>query len=99
MVDQGKIGPADMAAADAKPLPRSEDVRLPGLRGPAPYFVSYVTDQLIRRYRSPRAVYGGGLRVTTTIDLDLQEAARRAIEKVLPNPEGPGRGARRDRPA
>jgi penicillin-binding protein 1A len=89
MVDQGRISPADMAVADAKPLPKADDVRLPGLRGPAPYFVSYVTDQLIRRYKSPRAVYGGGLRVTTTIDLDLQRAARQAIEKVLPNREGP----------
>ena len=74
--------------ADAQPLPEPADVRLPGTRGPARYFVNYVKDQLVQRYGAGR-VFGGGLRVRTTIDLALQEAARRAIEKVLPNPDGP----------
>jgi membrane peptidoglycan carboxypeptidase len=34
-------------------------------------------------------VFGGGLRVTTTIDLNLQARARAAIENVLRDPEGP----------
>ena len=88
MVEQGKIGRADLVLADERPLPRPQDVHLPGRGDRAPYFVNYVTDQLIKRYGAGR-VFGGGLHVRTTIDLALQEAARRAIEKVLPNPEGP----------
>ena len=34
-------------------------------------------------------MFGGGLKVTTTIDLDLQLKARAAIERVLRNPDGP----------
>ena len=34
-------------------------------------------------------MFGGGLKVTTTIDLDLQLKARAAIESVLRNPDGP----------
>ena len=34
-------------------------------------------------------MFGGGLRVTTTIDLDLQKAARDAISKWLTDAEGP----------
>ena len=53
-----------------------------------PYFTNYVKAQLIER-RGARDVYGGGLRVTTTIDLELQERAREAIAKWLPDADGP----------
>jgi penicillin-binding protein 1A len=88
MREQGKITQQDFRAAAAAPLPDPDSVRLPGTRGPAPYFVNYVQEQLVERYGAAR-VFGGGLRVTTTIDLALQEQARKAIEKVLPDPDGP----------
>jgi penicillin-binding protein 1A len=88
MLEQGKITRSDYERADAKPLPSQDKVRLPGTRGPAQYFVNYVKDQLVEKYRAGR-VFGGGLRVTTTIDLGLQERARKAIERVLRNPDGP----------
>jgi penicillin-binding protein 1A len=88
MLEQGKITRRDFERADAAPLPRPEDVRLPGTRGKAPYFVNYVKDQLVDRFGAGR-VFGGGLRVTTTIDISLQEQARTAIESVLGNPDGP----------
>ena len=34
-------------------------------------------------------VYGGGLRVTTTIDMDMQRAAQEAVATHLPDPEDP----------
>ena len=46
------------------------------------YFFDYVTDELIKEY-GVKTVRGGGLRVTTTIDLDLQQKARDAIAKDL----------------
>jgi penicillin-binding protein 1A len=88
MFDQGKITQRQLERADAAPLPQADDVRLPGTTGPAPYFVNYVKDQLIAKYGAGR-VFGGGLRVTTTIDLELQELARQAIEKILRDDDGP----------
>ncbi|HSF62366.1 MAG TPA: PBP1A family penicillin-binding protein [Gaiellaceae bacterium] len=88
MLEQGKITRADYVAAGEAPLPEPNQIRLPGTRGPAPYFLNYVKDQLVAKYGAGR-VFGGGLKVTTTIDLDLQLRARAAIEKVLRNPDGP----------
>jgi penicillin-binding protein 1A len=86
MLEQGKITPRQFARADKAALPEPTEIRVPGLR--APYFVNYVTDQLVAEYGAGK-VFGGGLKVTTTIDLDLQLKARAAIEKVLRNPDGP----------
>lgn len=52
----------------------------------APHFVQYVQKILVERY-GERIVEQGGLRVTTTLDLELQEEAQdivaREIEKVV----------------
>ena len=88
MLAQGDITKRDLQRAAREPLPRAEDVRLPGLEGPAPYFVNYVKQQLIERYGT-RRVFGGGLNVQTTIDLRLQKLARHAIQSVLKEPNGP----------
>ena len=77
------------ACASSAALPKPEDVHLPGTRRDAgQYFVNYVTDQLIATYGAGR-VFGGGLKVTSTIDLELQETAHKAIESVLKTPGGP----------
>ncbi|MDQ3066752.1 MAG: PBP1A family penicillin-binding protein, partial [Actinomycetota bacterium] len=88
MLDESKITPAQYAEANRTPLPGADDVRLPGTEGPAQHFVNYVKQQLIDKYGSAE-VFGGGLEVRTTIDLDLQEKARDAISKWLTDPEGP----------
>jgi penicillin-binding protein 1A len=44
-----------------------------------PYFSSWVTQQLLDRYHSTGLVFGGGLKVTTSLDSDLQDAAEQAI--------------------
>jgi penicillin-binding protein 1A len=88
MLSQGDITPVDMQLAARTPLPRAQDVRLPGIEGPAPYFVNYVKQQLIEKYGT-RRVFGGGLNVQTTIDLRLQKLARHAIQSVLKEPDGP----------
>jgi membrane peptidoglycan carboxypeptidase len=70
-------------------MPKPQEVQLPSTQSQkAPYFANYVTDQLVHKYR-PGSVYGGGLHVTTTIDLDVQKLAREAIAKVLPPSVGP----------
>jgi len=88
LYDQGDITYREFQLANRRPLPKPEDVHLSGKQGPAPYFTNYVKQQLIDRYGSGR-VFGGGLRVRTTIDLKAQRFARQAISKWLPNPNGP----------
>ena len=88
MQAENEITKLDVQLADRSALPRAADVRLPGIQGPAPYFVNYVKQQLIERYGT-RRVFGGGLNVHTTIDLRLQRLARQAIERVLNEPNGP----------
>lgn len=48
----------------------------------APYFTEYVRQQLMDRYGYD-AVYKGGLKVYTTLDLDVQAAAEAAIAEGL----------------
>ncbi len=88
MLEEGTITPKQYVDANAAKLPKSDDVRLPGTEGPAQHFVNYVKQQLIDEYGSAE-VFGGGLRVRTTIDLELQQKARDAISKWLTNPDGP----------
>jgi penicillin-binding protein 1A len=89
LVEQGKISPRDALAASAAPLPHPRDIRSPSVNTPvAPYFANYVKQQLIDRYGAKK-VFGGGYRVTTTIDLRLQRLARRAISEWLGDIDGP----------
>ena len=89
MFDQNDITPGQFRQADKTPLPKPEDVHLPGTQGnEGQYFVNYVKEQLIEA-KGASKVFGGGLKVTTTIDLDLQRLARDSISHVLTNPNGP----------
>ena len=90
MLQQGVIDRTRFRWAAAQPMPAPKDVHLSGVQGAAPYFGEYVKQQLIANPAlGPKRVYGEGLRVYTTIDLKLQKAAQQAIEKWLPDPNGP----------
>jgi penicillin-binding protein 1A len=52
------------------------------------FFFEYVHQQLAKRY-GEQTVAQGGLRVYTTIDLNMQRLARKAIAEVLNQPEDP----------
>jgi penicillin-binding protein 1A len=88
MFDQGDISRAAYADATRRPMPSPQSIRLPGDQGPAQYFANYVKQQLVDRYGSGR-VFGGGLKVYTTIDLKLQKMARNSIGHWLTSPTGP----------
>jgi penicillin-binding protein 1A len=64
---------------------RSEEIKLstrkPGSTGEAPYFVDYVSQLLIDKYGAD-AVYKEGLKVYTTLDLDMQRAAEKAMTQL-----------------
>ncbi|MCW2679273.1 MAG: penicillin-binding protein [Frankiales bacterium] len=56
----------------------------------APEFADLVKAQLRAKYKDDEdALYRGGLRVTTTLDSDLQEAVTRAAREVLPDASDP----------
>jgi len=65
------------AGAELRPIPTER-----GRVREAPYFVEFVRQELLTRY-PPEALYGGGLRITTTLDLDLQHDAEEAVESEL----------------
>jgi penicillin-binding protein 1A len=85
MRDQGYLTPAEYAAAVATPI---AVVPLKAGSKIAPYFVEYVRDQLVKQYGSD-AVYRGGLKVTTTLDLGMQAAAENSVASALNKPGDP----------
>jgi penicillin-binding protein 1A len=88
MLEQNKVTPEQFAHALKAPLPK--DVQLPSAIGQAQYFTNYVKQQLIDSPRyGAQKVFGGGLHVETSIDLNVQQLAREAISQVLPDPKGP----------
>ena len=100
MLQQGIIAADQYHAARSAALPAPDKVRLPGTHETqGQYFVNYVKQQLVSDPNyGAGAVFGGGLRIHTTLDLGLQKMARKAISKVLTEPQRPAGGARRDRP-
>jgi penicillin-binding protein 1A len=88
MLEQGLITAADYREANESPLPRADEIGVPGDKVRVGHFAEYVKQQLIPYYGSGQ-VFGGGLKVYTSIDLDLQRLAHEAIDKWLPDPKGP----------
>jgi len=88
MYQQGDITADELHVANSAALPPADSVHLPGTTGPAQYFVNYIKQQLVDRCGSSQ-VFGGGLKVTTTIDLGLQQLAQQAISKWLTSPGSP----------
>jgi len=80
------ITPAAAASAERAPL----EVRFGNFysRRREDFFFEYVRQELVHRYGA-RAVAQGGLKVYTTIDLNMQRLARKAISEVLTEPEDP----------
>lgn len=77
MADQGYITPAESKAANAEPL-----ILRPLIDLPASHAVDAVGDEL-RSIVGRDAVFRGGLKVRTTIDLKLQRNAETELERWL----------------
>ncbi len=86
MLEQGKITQPEYADATQQALPGR--IVPPTVDTKAPYFTTWISQQLVEQFGARRA-FEGGLRVRTTLDLQLQEAAQRALTQSLPNPSGP----------
>ena len=85
MLDQGYLTQPIYEASVKQDVPVQAQVQAPEeqtVEGvDAGYFTSWVQQQVIERY-GQRAFYGG-LRIKTTLDLELQRAAEQAIEGYL----------------
>jgi penicillin-binding protein 1A len=81
--DNGLLTAADTERWKAYPLLLSSHSDFSGV---AEYFVEYVRQQLEARYG--RELYTSGYRIYTTLDLDIQQAAERALEARLEAIEG-----------
>ena len=86
MVDVGYITEAQAAEADASELGVRSNNFYAQRR--EPFVFDFVKDELIRRFGAD-VVRAGGLRVYTSIDLRLQQAARDAIARTLYLPDDP----------
>jgi len=86
MRDQGRISAGEYSQAAAEGLPAL--VVPPSIDTKAPYFTTWVSQQLVDHFGVRRA-FEGGLRVKTTLDLDVQQAAQQAINQNLGDPNGP----------
>jgi penicillin-binding protein 1A len=87
MLAQGRLTRAQYDNAIVQPL-WSGELDTPRVRTLAPYFTTWVRQQLIDRF-GPEKAFEGGLKIKTTLDLDLQNAAQAAIDHYLGYPGGP----------
>jgi penicillin-binding protein 1A len=89
MAATGALTPAEAAAAAAEPIGASSAIRPVTLTaGVAPHFVEWIRSQLIETY-GEATVYGGGLRVRTTLDVADQRAAETSVAATLDAPDDP----------
>jgi penicillin-binding protein 1A len=92
MLQQGYLtrGVYEESVKQALPAPRAirapQEQTVEGID--AGYFTSWVQQQVIERYGAPRA-FDGGLRIKTTLDIELQRAAEQAVNAYLAYPGGP----------
>ncbi len=87
MRDQEMITESQYRDAIDDALPSQREVTPPRPESRQPYFTTWLTQQLVDRYKAP-AVFSGGLKVQTTLDPELQAAAEAAINGRL-NGVGP----------
>ena len=82
MLEQGYITQEQFDEAQAEALPSEGDIDPPTMDSNAPYFTSWMRQQLVDRFGAGRAFFGG-LKVKTTLDLEVQQATEDAIYNTI----------------
>jgi penicillin-binding protein 1A len=82
MLEQGYISHEQYEEGIKQALPSPSDITPPTFDSKAPYFTAYLRQQLVDRYGASKAFFGG-LKVKSTLDLPLQEAAEEAVNSYL----------------
>jgi penicillin-binding protein 1A len=78
MTDQGYITDEQLHQALPVAVPSASNIQPPQLDSKAPYFTSWLRQQLVDKYGAGKAFFGG-LKVKTTLDLSLQKAAEDVV--------------------
>ena len=79
MLSEKLVTAAEADAANAAPIPLVKPL---GFDAQAPFFVEHVRRRLEHKYGTA-AVWRGGLKVYTTLDLEMQKKAEEVMEKAL----------------
>ncbi len=82
MLQQGYIDRPIYRRSLVQALPTKADIEPPREESQAPYFTTWVKQQVVDRFGAQRA-FAGGLKIKTTLDLDLQRAAQQAVDENL----------------
>ena len=93
MMGQGYLTPSEYETDINVTLPNPQYVETPSEENTQPgtgYFANWIRQQLLANPKFNKLVYGGGLRVHTTLDSQLQSDAENAVTHYLPaNSGGP----------
>src|SRR3954469_14431831 len=85
MLEQRMISLSEYHAAREEYVPARGDIQPPhenSVTPATPYFTTWVRQQVVDRFGAQRA-FEGGLKIKTTLDIDLQNAAERAVRNRL----------------
>ena len=86
MYEQRMITRDEYRRAIRQAIPTRQTIRVPRPDSEVPYYSTWVTQQLLDIYEGNTGlVFGGGLKITTTIDHELQTAAEQAIAGRMGN--------------
>jgi penicillin-binding protein 1A len=97
MFDQHYITQQQYQQGLAAPLPTAGDIQQPSEPTAAPYFTSWLRPQILAAMGLGHGVpanvaeyraYYGGLKIRTSLDLEMQKAAEQAISNELPSGSG-----------
>lgn len=86
MEEQGYITPEERKKALAEPLKLAEPGEKQGGENIAPYFRDFVRQEAIEKYGLPPEAFDrGGLKIYTTLDVNMQAIANRLMAELLPD--------------
>jgi penicillin-binding protein 1A len=87
MLEQGFISELQFDESRIQPLPTRSDLQPPVEETDAPYFTSWIKEQVVERLgggqEGARLAFDGGLRVETTLDSEIQAAAEDSVKAWL----------------
>ena len=82
MLEQGYITDEEYQDGISQALPPASDIKPPEIDSQAPYFTSWLRQQIVDRF-GPGKAFFGGLKIKTTLNLELQKAAEEIAQNTL----------------
>ena len=82
MVDEGDIDQAEYDDGVQTSIPAPSEIAKPSIESEAPYFTSWLRQQVVDLYGPGRA-FGGGLTVHTPLDMEMQNTAQEIAQNTL----------------